>query len=724
MHETAHQPAAKPASEASAYRFADLTLHVGQRRLERDGETIEIGKLTYSLLVALLEAAPNVLTHDDLVRAVWSGRSTSPETVTQRVKLLRDALGDNAQQPRYIGLIRSEGYRLIPRVERLDVPSVPNRNASGDGAAAAVASESTAFTRSAPATRRRIALAGLSATLLALVVGAAYVVRARFAGSSSPYEYTQLTSSGRATAPAISPDGKWVVYLQGAENGGPPSLWVRQLGTTNEVQVVAPDPEGFPLAPTVSPDGRYIDYIRLVLGKGRELWRVPFLGGTPRQLRTATSSPIGWSPDHKHGAFVAYDQATSTSLVEVDDRFEERVLGTRTIPDYFVSLIVPGAPPTRPAYSPDGRFIATPVFRDLLAPRIAVIDRETGAERLYDSQGSFTPQGVGWLGPSTLVVSQPAAFGQRIQLFKMSYPDGAIEPLTRELASYIGVDLDDSRSRLVTTQRDVRTSVWLADATGAPPVQLVPSTPFGTANVFLTWAGDRVLYDSTFGGYAAVAAIGLAGGAPVEVVRDAFHVAAAPDGSAVVFGAAARGREGLWRADAAGQRLARLVSGFAVEPVVTVDRAVVYVSNRSGVQSPWTVPLDGGEASEIIQEHANSIDVSPDGRSIAFLTWHDVESIVACELPHCTNRRDLPLPPSIGGPVLRWTPDGTELAYIDAPGQNIWAMPIDGGPPHALTSFAPERTRIMRFAWSRDGRLAFVRASVEHNVVLLSGLRP
>jgi DNA-binding winged helix-turn-helix (wHTH) protein/Tol biopolymer transport system component len=702
--------------QPTTYRFADLTLHVGQHRLERDGEPIELGRLTFALLVALLESAPNVLTHDDLVRVVWGGRSTTPETITQRVKLLRIALGDEAKQPRYVEYVRGGGYRLIPTVERLDGPGVP------------AAPLDTVSARS-----RRMALTAVSAALLVLVATAGYMLLGRDAGSgagaatgstSADFEITQLTSSGRAVAAAISPDGRFAVYVQAREPGTPAGLWVRQIGTTQEVQVVAPDPRSALLAPTVSADGRFIDYVKFVFGKGPELWRVPFLGGAPKLLRDRASSPIGWSPDGARAAFVGYDEATNTSLIEVDNRFEERVLGTRTVPDFFVSINIVGSPPTRPSYSPDGRFIATPVLRDILAPQIAVIEAATGAETTYDSQGSFVPHGIGWLGPSTLVLSQPAAFGQRIQLFKMSYPDGAITPLTNDLASYIGVDLDASRTRLVTTRRDVRTSIWLADATGETAVELVPPTPFGTPNVFLTWAGERLLYDSTFGGRAAVAAIGPGGGTPEEVVADAYHVAAAADGSAIVFGDSTRGRVGLWKIGASGQPRIQLVSGFAVEPVVTADRSVVYVSNRSGVQSPWSVPLDGGETIQIVAEHANAIDVSPDGRMLAFFTWRGVDGIVVCDLPRCSNRRELPFPPSVGASALRFTPDGEELAYIEGTGKNIWAVPLDGGPLHALTRFADDPRPILRFAWSRDGRLAFVRASIEHDVVLLSGLQP
>jgi hypothetical protein len=63
-----------------------------------------------------------------------------------------------------------------------------------------------------------------------------------------------------------------------------------------------------------------------------------------------------------------------------------------------------------------------------------------------------------------------------------------------------------------------------------------------------------------------------------------------------------------------------------------------------------------------------------------------------------------------------------ELACVAS--GNIWATPIDGGAPHALTAFA-DAGWIVRFTWSRDGRrFAWVRADVEQDIVLLTGLRP
>jgi TolB-like protein/Flp pilus assembly protein TadD len=56
---------------------------------------------------------------DELMRRVWPGIVVSPETVSQRIKLLRDALGDEPREPRYIGGLRGRGYQMIAAVKEL-----------------------------------------------------------------------------------------------------------------------------------------------------------------------------------------------------------------------------------------------------------------------------------------------------------------------------------------------------------------------------------------------------------------------------------------------------------------------------------------------------------------------------------------------------------------------------------------------------------------------------
>lgn len=106
-------------------RIDDLRVDHGTREVRRADERIELPRLSYQLLMVLADAAPNVVTQEELIERVWAGRIVSPETVTQRVKLLRQALGDDAQNPRYIALARGEGYRLIAPVESVKTRIAP-----------------------------------------------------------------------------------------------------------------------------------------------------------------------------------------------------------------------------------------------------------------------------------------------------------------------------------------------------------------------------------------------------------------------------------------------------------------------------------------------------------------------------------------------------------------------------------------------------------------------
>lgn len=101
---------------STIFEFADLTLDTRQRAVSRGTQCIALPKLTYELLLALVEAAPNLLTHEDLVERVWRGRFVTPETLAQRVLLLRRALGDDASSPRYLRGVRGHGYQLVPPV--------------------------------------------------------------------------------------------------------------------------------------------------------------------------------------------------------------------------------------------------------------------------------------------------------------------------------------------------------------------------------------------------------------------------------------------------------------------------------------------------------------------------------------------------------------------------------------------------------------------------------
>lgn len=92
----------------------------GRVAVARAGVNLALPKLTFDLLVALIEAAPGVVSPDELMDRVWPGLVVSPETVSQRIKLLRDSLGDDSKSPRYVAGVWGRGYRLLPDVLRID----------------------------------------------------------------------------------------------------------------------------------------------------------------------------------------------------------------------------------------------------------------------------------------------------------------------------------------------------------------------------------------------------------------------------------------------------------------------------------------------------------------------------------------------------------------------------------------------------------------------------
>jgi len=114
---------------AASYRVGDLIVDTGRARVTRGDQSIALPKLSFDLLVALIRRAPNLVSPDDLMAQVWPGLVVSLETVSQRVKLLRDALDDDPKEPRYIAGVRGRGYRLIAEVGTLapaqTIPDAP-----------------------------------------------------------------------------------------------------------------------------------------------------------------------------------------------------------------------------------------------------------------------------------------------------------------------------------------------------------------------------------------------------------------------------------------------------------------------------------------------------------------------------------------------------------------------------------------------------------------------
>ncbi|MGQ0836407.1 MAG: winged helix-turn-helix domain-containing protein [Gammaproteobacteria bacterium] len=107
------------AADETGYRVDDLIIDTGRQCVTRGDSEISLSGLSFELLLALVRDAPDLVTYDRLMERVWPGLVVSPETVSQRVKLVRDALGDDSHAPRYIAGVRGRGYRMLAAVTPL-----------------------------------------------------------------------------------------------------------------------------------------------------------------------------------------------------------------------------------------------------------------------------------------------------------------------------------------------------------------------------------------------------------------------------------------------------------------------------------------------------------------------------------------------------------------------------------------------------------------------------
>jgi Tol biopolymer transport system component len=576
---------------------------------------------------------------------------------------------------------------------------------------------------------------GLTAGALVLaiaVVAGLYVLWQRDAprvlsssASLADLEIRLLTTSGNAAAPAISPDGKNVVYAQ--HEGKDASVWIRQTATSSNAPIVAAGPFlGGTYRPglTVTPDGGYVDVVRREDdGKlSTAVWRVPFLGGTPRRLLEDVASPVGWSPDGRSLAFV---RGRGSELVMANgDGSNERVLaraGERAW-RFLTHLGIASNPLIRPAWSPDGRLIAMYGFRvvdGVLKPLTFFTTVADGSVQAVPVPSGMN--GLAWLDASSLVFSGAREFGALSQLWRLSYPGGEITRLTNDLSSYDGISVTEDRTTLVTGRSDAKLGIWVGDGDGTNGTEAVaPALHEPNYGYGVTWAGEHLVFTATTGEYPAIYTQVPGRGMAVEIRARGHEISATTDGRTVVFTSTKAHDQGtLWKVDADGRHEVQILPTYAMWPVVTRDRAVIFV--KSDDLTAWMVPIEGGTPTPITDGQTRFPDVSPDGKFLAFLRTDtsNRSALVVCEMPGCKTLKPLPPPPTLT--KLRWTPDGEGIAYHKE--SNVWMQPLDGGPARQLTHFTDGRT-IPDFAWSRDGkRLAVARMSVTNDIVLVKGFK-
>jgi Tol biopolymer transport system component len=529
---------------------------------------------------------------------------------------------------------------------------------------------------------------------------------------------TALTSTGNAELAALSPDGKYVAYVQ--TDDGQQSVWLRQLSSASAVPIVAPSPDLAVWGLTIAPDSSFVDFVRSAApgSTQRDLWRVPFLGGQARKIIEDVASAPGWSPDGGQMAYfvlVSGDQSRLT--VANADGSQPRAIATRKLPRRYLILHITSRPDVRPAWFPDGRAIAvvgTDEQRGASAGQLISIDVASGAETELRAFGAgFLSRRQGMiLGRDGRSVTINHAESGPKQVVTLGLQTGEMTRLTNDLAMYGGVSA--AGDAVVTTRYQTNSGIWVTDSAGQNARQIGRDVPTQVRG--LSWTGNaRVVFDATMAGGAGIWSVDVTSGSADLVVPAAVLPSATADGRTLVFHKA--GNE-LWRSDADGRNGVRIAVG-SLSQIAPDGSRVFYISGQSGIQTVWVVDLAGGQPRQFTTMSALASSepaVSPDGRQVVFFSR---ESAVIMPVDGGEPIRRIPMPYA----RLRWTPDGRGLTYADAAGTNLRVQPLDGGDSRQLTQFA-DKKQIANFAWSPDGRqLAVVRAVTTSDIVLLKGVR-
>jgi TolB-like protein len=106
------------------YYFSDLALDTSRRELRRGEHQIPLEPQVFDLLEFIIRARDRVVSRDELLDAVWRGRTVSDATLSSRVNAARTAVGDNGEAQRLIRTLPRKGIRFVGDVrEAPDSPS-------------------------------------------------------------------------------------------------------------------------------------------------------------------------------------------------------------------------------------------------------------------------------------------------------------------------------------------------------------------------------------------------------------------------------------------------------------------------------------------------------------------------------------------------------------------------------------------------------------------------
>jgi Tol biopolymer transport system component/DNA-binding winged helix-turn-helix (wHTH) protein len=268
-------------------RFGLYEVDLKARELRRNGALIKLQDRPFEVLAVLREHPGDVVTREEFRRRLWSADTfvDFDASLNTSVNKLRQALSDNAENPRFIATAGHRGYRFI----------APASVVRAGPEALETSSPAPLTIASAEKTRRRVwtyAVLGISAIALA---GAVIVVALRPDPVPKVLNIVQISHDGLLDPwGKLTTDGARVFYLGRA--GGHWNL-MQAPASGGEAQPF-PEPSQNTRVVDISPDrAALLTFAFHGRSNDLPLSITPVVGGPPRRVGSVFADDAVFSPD-------------------------------------------------------------------------------------------------------------------------------------------------------------------------------------------------------------------------------------------------------------------------------------------------------------------------------------------------------------------------------------------------------------------------------------------
>jgi eukaryotic-like serine/threonine-protein kinase len=579
-----------------------------------------------------------------------------------------------------------------------------------------------------PRAVRRVSLVAAGALLLVL---GAVAGRRSAPPPLPPPRLKYITSSGRDSAPAISPDGRLCAFVSFRD--GTPRIWLKQFSGGFEVALTS----GPDIAPRFTPDSASVLFTRME-GKETALYRVSALGGPPKRLlsnvleadmsadgaRIVFTRPGAPGPPFQKELCVAAADGTDARVLETARAFQVR----------------------SPRWSPDGRRVATTRGEVNIGQpwTVVVTDAATGTSRTLphsDNPGELS--NVAWTKDGRTVV-----YGRKEQTIGPSSPGayymqdvdtGALRTVAYSLGVGVGLDVAGPGRLIVESLTAPTNLLEIPIRDGTSPRRWLTKGSQADFQPLVSADGARVVFTSSREGNNDLWELTLLSGALRRLTDDPASdadVFLSRDGRTLLWSSTRTGHYEIWGADGDGSSPHRISDdgADAENPSFSPDGStIVYVSFNDAKRGIWTIRPDG-TSPKLLAPGANILpEISPDGSRVSFSR----QGAAAIEIVRLSDGAPVFTISKLaggGGAIVgrhRWMPDGRGIAFLgeDASGTALFVQDVvpetdTTATRRKLATIGPDLA-VHSFGIAPDARFAIVAVrQTTANLLEIDGLPP